>query len=161
MIQNRRKMIETMKYVMVFLLVVYIVLILLYSSGSTKAFDKVSASFESEMSSETLKKQSTQAVKRYYGLNSADFEGVLLYTSKDSISAEEILMVKTKTDRQIQMLRDAIWNRLESRKDSFENIAPDQLPVLDKAQILVRGRYVFLVVSQEAQKYSTLFTNSL
>lgn len=159
--QKRQKKIETMRYVMLFLLVVYIVLLLLYSSGSTKDFDKVAEKFESEMNSETLKKQSAQAVKRYYGLNSADFEGVLLYTSRDSISAEEILIVKAKTDRQIQGVRDAIWNRIESRKDSFENIAPDQLKVLDKAQITVRGRYVFFVVSKDAQKYSTLFTNSL
>lgn len=159
--QKRQKKIETMKYVMLFLFVVYIVLLLLYSSGSTKDFDKVAKKFESEMNSETLRKQSTQAVKRYYGLNSADFEGVLLYTSRDSISAEEILIVKAKTDRQIQGVRDAIWNRIESRKDSFENIAPDQLKVLDKAQITVRGRYVFFVVSKDAKKYSTLFTNSL
>ena len=33
--------------------------------------------------------------------------------------------------------------------------------VLEKAQILVRGRFVFLIVSQNAQEYSSLFTNSL
>lgn len=161
MIEKRRKKIEALKYTMTFLLVVYLMLLLLYSSGSSKAFDKVAAKFEAGVTSDTLKKQSEQAVKRYYGLNSADFDGVLLYTSMDSISPEEILLVKTKNDRQIKFVRDAIWKRVESRKDSFENIAPEQLKVLDKAQISVRGRYVFFVVSPEAQTYSTLFTNSL
>lgn len=152
---------EAGKYLAAFLLLVYVVLLLLYSSGSTKSFEEVANQVDAGVEKEDLVKQNAQAVKRYYGVNSADYEGVLLYTSKDSISPEEILLVKVKTDRQIQSLRDAIWQRVESRKDSFENIAPDQVAVLEKAQILVRGRFVFLIVSQNAQEYSSLFTNSL
>ncbi len=152
---------EVGKYLAVFLLLVYVALLLIYSSGSTKSFEDVANQVEDGIEKEHLVKQNAQAVKRYYGVNSADYEGVLLYTSKDSISPEEILLVKVKTDRQVQSLQDAVWQRVESRKNSFENIAPDQVAVLEKAQILVRGRFVFLIVSQNAQEYSSLFTNSL
>lgn len=152
---------EVGKYLAVFLLLVYVALLLIYSSGSTKSFEEVANQVEDGIEKEHLVKQNAQAVKRYYGVNSADYEGVLLYTSKDSISPEEILLVKVKTDRQVQSLQDAVWQRVESRKNSFENIAPDQVAVLEKAQILVRGRFVFLIVSQNAQEYSSLFTNSL
>lgn len=152
---------EVGKYLAVFLLLVYVALLLIYSSGSTKSFEDVANQVEDGIEKEHLVKQNAQAVKRYYRVNSADYEGVLLYTSKDSISPEEILLVKVKTDRQVQSLQDAVWQRVESRKNSFENIAPDQVAVLEKAQILVRGRFVFLIVSQNAQEYSSLFTNSL
>ncbi len=152
---------EVFKYIVTAAFLVYVVLLLLYTSGSTKSFEEVAGGIESGITTEKLVKQNKQSLKRYYGLNSADYDGVLLYTSKDSISAEEILMVKTKTDRQVQEIRDAIQVRLDQRENNFENMAPNQLKVLDKAQILVRGRFVFFVISEEAQEYSALFTKSL
>lgn len=158
MTRNQR---EIFKYFLVFVLLVYVVLLLTYTSGSTKAFDEVAGSMEAGLDTEHLEKQNAQELKWYYGLNSADYEGVLLYTSKDRISAEEVLMVKAKNDRQVQELKDAVQNRLENRKESFENMAPEQIKVLDKAQVLVRGRYVCLVVSENAKTYVDLFTSSL
>lgn len=152
---------EAFKYIVAFAFLVYVVLLLMYTSGSTKSFEEVAEGIESGIITENLVKQNTQALKRYYGLNSADYDGVLLYTSQDSISAEEILMVKTKTDRQVQKIRDAIQVRLDQRENNFENMAPNQLKILDKAQILVRGRFVFFVISEDAQEYSALFTKSL
>lgn len=152
---------EILKYLMSFAVLVYVVLLLIYSSGSTKAFDEVAENIKAGMNTERLVRQNAQALKRYYRANSADYEGVLFYTSRDSISAEEILLVKAKNDRQVQFLKDAIQKRLENRKDIFENMAPEQVRLLDRAQILVRGRFVFLVVSQDAKEYVDLFTGSL
>lgn len=152
---------EVFKYFTSFAVLVYVVLLLVYSSGSTKSFDEVAGSVEAGINTERLNRQNAQALKRYYGVNSADYEGVLFYTSKESISAEEILLVKAKNDRQVQILKDVIHERLENRKDIFENMAPEQVELLERAQVIVRGRFVFLAVSQDAKAYVDLFTGSL
>ncbi len=152
---------EIFKYLAGFLLLMYVVLLLIYSSGSTKVFDEVAGSVEAGLNTERLIKQNTQALKRFYGVNSADYEGVMFYTAKDSISAEEILLVKAKNDRQVQILKDAVQKRLDNRKDIFENMAPGQVRMLDKARVLVRGRFVFVVVSKDAKEYAELFAGSL
>lgn len=152
---------EVFKFIMTFLLLVYVVLLLIYTSGSTKSFEEVAGNVETNLNNDSLVKMNTQALKRYYGLNGADYDGVILYMSKDSISAEEILMVKAKNDRQIQKIKEAVQERIDNRKISFEAIAPNQVEVLDQARVIVRGKFVFLVVSEDAQVYADLFTGSL
>lgn len=153
--------IQIFKYIAAFALLFYVMLLLIYSSGSSKTFEEVAENVEAGLKTDSLEKQNAQALKRYYGLNSADYEGAALYLSKDMISAEEILIVKVKNDRQVHEIKDAVRIRIDSRKNSFESVAPEQVKLLDKAQTLVRGRFVFFVVSKDSQGYADLFTGSL
>lgn len=149
------------KYITFFAFLFYIGVLLIYSSGSTKSFEEVAENIEAGLETDSLTKQNVQALKRYYGLNGADYEGAALYMAEDSISVEEILVVKAKSDRQVHMIRDAARERVNSRKNSLENVSPEQVKVLDEAQVLVRGRFVFFVISENAQEYAGLFTESL
>lgn len=144
-----------------FLILVYIVLLLIYTSGSTKPFEEVAGAVEPLLDKESLVRQDAQALKRYYGLNSADYEGVLFYSAEFSISAQEVLLIEVKTDQQVHEVRDAIEERLESRKNTFEGYAPEQAQLIGQAQIQVRGRFLFLAVSPEAETLAAAFTKSL
>ena len=144
-----------------FMILVYVVLLLIYTSGSTKPFEEVAGSVEPLLNKESLVRQDAQALKRYYGLNSADYEGVMFYSAEFSISAQEVLLIEVKTDQQVQEVRDAIEERLESRKNTFEGYAPEQAQLIREAQIQVRGRFLFLAVSPEAETLAAAFTKSL
>ena len=133
-----------MKWGAAFLILVYIALLLIYTSGSTKPFEEVAASVETLIDKENLVKQDAQALKRYYGLNSADYEGVLFYSAEFSISAQEVLLIEVKTEQQVQEVRDAVEERLESRKNTFEGYAPEQAQLIKQAQTQVRGKLVFM-----------------
>lgn len=144
-----------------FMILVYVVLLLIYTSGSTKPFEEVAGAVEPLLDKESLVRQDAQALKRYYGLNSADYEGVLFYSAEFSISAQEVLLIEVKTDQQVHEVRDAIEERLESRKNTFEGYAPEQAQLIGQAQIQVRGRFLFLAVSPEAETLAAAFTKSL
>ena len=150
-----------LKFGMAFLILVYIVLLLIYTSGSTKPFEEVASAVEEQLDQEALVKQDARALKRYYGLNSADYEGVMYYSAEFSISALEVLLVEVNTDQQVQEVRDAVEERLENRRNTFEGYAPEQAQLIEQAQILVRGRFIFLAVSPDAESYAAAFTNSL
>lgn len=150
-----------LKWGAAFLILVYIALLLIYASGSTKPFEEVAASVETQLDKENLVKQDARALKRYYGLNSADYEGVLFYSAEFSISAQEVLLIEVKTEQQVQEVRDAVEERLESRKNTFEGYAPEQAQLIEQAQIQVRGKFIFLAVSPEAESYATAFTKGL
>lgn len=150
-----------LKWGAAFLILVYIVLLLIYTSGSTKPFDEVAAAVEEQLDKESLVKQDARALKRYYGLNSADYEGVMFYSAEFSISALEVLLVEVKSDQQVQEVRDAIEERLESRKNTFEGYAPEQAQLIEQAQVQVRGRFIFLAVSPDAENYVATFAKSL
>ncbi|MGC4019048.1 MAG: DUF4358 domain-containing protein [Muricomes sp.] len=152
---------EILKYFILAGIVGYIVFLMIFTSGSTKPFEQIEKAVEDSLDMENLKKADVQGLKRYYGLNSADYDGVMLYTSKSSISTEEVLLIKVKHDGQMQQVEDAVQERIESRKNAFQGYAPKQVKLLEQAQISVRGKYLFLAVSSKAESYKEAFMKSL
>lgn len=162
--KRKRKMpryAEILKYVVLGVMIAYIAMLMIYTSGSTKPFTKIEKALEAVLDTENLVKADSQGLKRYYGLNSADYEGVMLYTSKASLSAEEVLLVKVENDGQMQAVKDAVQRRLESRKNDFEGYAPKESQMIGEAQLSVRGEYLFLAVAPKAESYKEVFAKSL
>lgn len=149
------------KFGVALVILAYIVWLLVYTSGSTRPFEQVAQELEASISDGNLVKQDSQALKRYYGLNSADYEGVLFYSAESSVSAEEVLLIKVRSEDQVQQVRDAVEKRLESRESAFEGYMPEQEKLLEDAQLLVRGNYIFLAVSPDAASYAAAFAGSL
>lgn len=158
---NRFSRIEILKYITVALIMLYIILLLVYTSGSTKPFGEVAKGVESVLDTGNLAKQDSQMLKRWYGLNGAEFDGVLFYSSESNLSAEEVLLIKVKNESQIQTVRDAIKKRIESRKNDFDGYAPKQVQLLDEAEIKSRGDYILLAIAPKADEYSAAFAKSL
>ena len=152
---------EIIKYGLTAAIVVYVAVLLMFTSGSTKSFEAVAKQVEASLDTTEMKKAGVQGLKRYYGLNSADYEGVLLYTAESSMSAEEILLVKTKSDEQVEEVKAAVEQRCANRKNDFEGYAPKQTQLLEEAQISVRGKFVFYAVSPKAETYKSVFSKSL
>ena len=148
---------EVMKYVIAVLILGYVAVILLFTGGSSKRFDEVAGRVEASLDSGSLSKQSGQELKRYYGLNSADYKGAMLYSSDASISVEEVLLIEAKNEAQTAEIREAVERRIEQRRNDFDGYAPEQVQLLENAQVLVRGRFVFMAVSPDAEQYRTAF----
>lgn len=150
-----------LKYVVSAMIIAYITVLMIFTSGSTKPFDKIEKAVESSLDTENLKKADVQGLKRYYGLNGADYDGVMLYSSEKSMSTEEVLLIKVKNEGQMQRVKDAVQKRIENRKNDFEGYAPEQVKLLEQAQLSVRGKYLFLAIAPKAEAYKDAFANSL
>ena len=96
MTEKRQRMISAMKYILLVIIVGYLVILMLYASGSKRAFSEVSKAVSSVLDSKELVQMDDQMLKRNYGLNSADYKGVLYYSSPSSISAAEVLVIQVK-----------------------------------------------------------------
>lgn len=152
---------QIMKYVVFVLIVVFVVLLMLYASGSSKPFDEVGQGVEASLDTEKLTEQNASVFKRNFGLNAADYAGVMYYSTGANISAEEVLLIKVKSADQIQEVTNAIDERVESRINDFDGYAPDEVKLLEDARQSVRGTYIFFAASEKADDYLTAFTNSL
>lgn len=150
-----------MRYVVLALIIIYVALMLIYTSGSNKPFDKVEKAVEKSLDLSNLTKQDSSKFKRNFGLNAADYEGVMYYSSEFSISAEEVLLVKVHSQEQVQEVTDAIDKRIESRKNDFQGYAPEQEKLLDDSVQSVRGTYIFFASAPKANKYLNAFSKSL
>ena len=150
-----------MKYVVFVLIIGFVVLLMLFMSGSNKPFEEVSGSVEASLDTEALTVQDAARVKRNFGLNTADYSGVMYYSSGANMSAEEVLLVKVKRESQVQEVVDAIDERIRSRINDFEGYAPDEAKMLEDARQSVRGTYIFYACSPDADRYLSVFSNSL
>lgn len=149
------------KYISFLLIAVFVVWLTAFKSGSTKSFEEVSGAVQESIEDEDLIKKDSQALKKYYGLNSAEYEGVLFYTSDFTMSAKEVLLIEVKYDTQVEEVKSAIEKRLEARKDSFEGYAPEQVQLLEEAAYVVRGKYILVAVTPDAETYKQVFERSL
>lgn len=159
--KNRPGISEIAKYIVSVLIIIYVVLLLLFASGSSKPFEDVAAAVSGSLDTEMLTRMDDRMLKRNFGLNSADYDGVMYYASTSSMSVEEVLLIRVDSRDQIQQISDAIDERIDARMDAFEGYAPDQVRLLEDAQQSVRGRYVFFAVSSRATEYRNAFDTSL
>ena len=116
---------------------------------------------EGSLDTEVLTEQEPAVFKRNFSLNAADYDGVMYYSSGSNISAEEVLLIKVKSESQIQEITDAIDQRVEARINDFDGYAPDQVKLLENARQSVRGTYIFFACSQDADAYLSAFSSSL
>lgn len=161
MTEKRQGLISRMKYVLLIVIVGYLAVLMVYASGSRRSFEEVSKAVSSVLDSKELTKMDDQMLKRNYGLNSADYKGVLYYSSPSSISAAEVLVIQVKNDAQVEQVTDAIAQRKAQREEDFDTYLPEQVKLLEDAQESVRGRYIFFAVSSKASAYRSAFDKSL
>ena len=155
MTEKRQRMISAMKYILLVIIVGYLVILMLYASGSKRTFSEVSKAVSSVLDSKELVQMDDQMLKRNYGLNSADYKGVLYYSSPSSISAAEVLVI------QIENVTNAIAQRKAQRIEDFDSYLPEQVKLLEDSQESIRGRYIFFAVSSKASEYRSAFDKSL
>lgn len=150
-----------MKYVVFVLIIAFVVVLMLYNSGSSKPYEEVRQSLEAALDKESLTEQDQTALRKNFNLNAADYAGVMYYSTGANISAEEVLLVKVKNDSQVQEVTAAVDQRIESRINDFEGYAPDEVKLLENARRSVRGTYIFFACSPKADEYLSAFNSSL
>ena len=133
-----------MKFVVFALIIGFVVLLMLFASGSNKPFEEVSKSVEDSLDTEALTAQDAAMFKRNFGLNAADYAGVLYYSSGASMSAEEVLLVKVNRDSQIQEVVDAIDDAALDCISDFEGYAPDEVKTARGCQTERKRNLYFL-----------------
>ena len=152
---------RVMKYVVLVLTIAFVVVLMIYASGSSRPFEEVEDAVSRSLDKSNLTLQDGAAFKREFGLSEADYAGVMYYASEFSISAEEVLVILVKDESQVQEVTEAIDKQTEARKNDFDGYAPEEVKLLEDAKQSVRGRYIFFAAAPEAEEYLEAFSNSL
>ena len=76
------------KMITTVLLISYILILMVNLSGSNRAFEEVSQPLIRVLENTDLVEVNGQGFRNYYGVNPAELEGVVMFTSPFSLSAE-------------------------------------------------------------------------
>lgn len=108
-----------------------------------------------------MDESSTKGLKRYYGLNSKEFDSVVLYIPKSSMEVNEMLIVKVKDKSQIDILESAIDNRVNSQLKNFNGYGPKQCALVNNYELKVKDKYVFFAISENAEQLKEAFKKAI
>lgn len=146
------------------LLIALIVAVIIISAGrkqSSASFEKVSSAVSALVVSDQTEKAEDRYLKKIYGLNASDYEGVMIYIPTTNMSAQELLLIRLADTSQQDAVLGAIQERIESQYNIFEGYAPEQVAMLDRAVVDPRGNYILYVSGDNAEKIDEVFRNSL
>ena len=141
-----------------------VILLVLFGGNSVSGADpqEVAQAVTDVIDMENMQLADNQMVKRFYGLDPADYEGCILYYPNTNMMAEEVLIVKLKDISQQQTVSDAIEARLQTQKNTFEGYGVEQFDLLtNHAVVELRGNYVLFVVSDHAEAARKAFRGAL
>lgn len=99
--------------------------------------------------------------KRIFGLNAEDYDGVSYFKPISQMDVVELLIVKVKSDDQMETLESAVEERIEDQKKSFDGYGAAQCALLEKAIIKEKGNFLFYCTSPDAEEYCDLFLDAL
>ena len=124
------------------LLLVFLIVVIVSLSGkgvSRKSFESVSAAVSSSIRTDKCIKDSERYLKKYFGLNADDYDGVLIYIPATNMYANEVLLIKLKDTSQADTVSAAIEKRIDSQINIFEGYAPLDV-IIDQAKYQILNK---------------------
>ena len=145
------------KWLLIITLAVILVSGRLSSRISTTDFEVMAQAVTEAVDLTPMQAADNQMLKRLYGLDGTEFDGVLLYYPPTNLGAEELLLIKMEDTSQAEEVQAAIENRLATQKKSFDGYGAAQTAMLEKSIIKVRGNYALFVSAEDPESVRQAF----
>lgn len=102
-----------------------------------------------------------KTLKRYYGLNSNDYEEVSIYVPSSNMEASELLIIKMKDESQIDTIEASVDSRIEKQSSGFKDYAPEQYGLVQSYEFSIKGNYAFFAISEDAHEMKKQFKDAI
>lgn len=96
-------------------------------------------------------------VDNIYRLDEEKIEEKTCYVSSSRATVEEVSVFKLKDAADIQMVKDAVSERIEDQKIAYENYVPEEMVLINDAVTLENGKYVILVMADDTSAVTNVF----
>lgn len=100
-------------------------------------------------------------ISNYYGIDVSTLEEYIFSMSETAISAETIVILKVKDEQSTESVTASLQMIIDQRKAEMENYLPEQFQIVEKSSVQVRGNYVYLVISKQADAISRIIQASI
>lgn len=139
--------------VLVLLLAGIMTLLLWKKEPKDISLDTAEMVFIKECTLGQMEKAKDMRMKRAFSLNADDFEGYFYYAPDNTMSVDELLVLKLKDESQSADALAAIRERLSVQKRNFDGYGVDQTDLLNHAVTLSEGRYIVFAVGRDAETW--------
>ncbi|MCI6638416.1 MAG: DUF4358 domain-containing protein [Bilifractor sp.] len=157
----RLSVLEIVKWILVGLLVAFLVHSFTGNRISKADFDTVWGAVTADADMSKMQEGSNQMIRRLYGLDPAQYDGIRLYYPKTNMGAEEILLVKMKDTNDQEAVKKAMESRKKTQMNNFNGYGTYQYGMLEKSVISIRGNYALFASAENAAEIVQAFGNAL
>ena len=148
-------------FILIFLLIVFIAKLLVGGKTSDTPIDQVTKQVTASIDLTNMTQADNQKLKKFYGLNAGDYEGVSLSVGASNMDVEELLIVRMKDQKQADQVKEAMQKRIDTQTQNFAGYGVDQIGLLNDSVIDVQGNYAMLCVNAKAAEADEAFRKSL
>lgn len=153
-------LLEVLKWLSVVLVLLFLCTKLAHGKESQTEFSVMSEAVTAAVDLTPMQQADNQMIKRLYGLDPADYDGVLLYYPTTNMGAEELLLVKLRDTAQQETVAAAIEARIGTQKSSFDGYGVEQYAMLEKSVTELQGNYALLIVAADTAPVRQAFLSA-
>ena len=153
---------EAARWLAAIAVVVYLVVLFGGNTVSSAAFSDVCAAVMEVVDTANMQEVENRMVKRLYGLDPGSFEGCSLYYPVTNMGAEEVLILKLSDTSQQEAVADAVQQRLQTQRNTFEGYGVEQFDLRTNHYVLqVQGNFVLFAVGEFSGDAVAAFRDTL
>lgn len=95
-----------------------------------------------------------------YGVDTSVCPQAIVATCSDGLRSDEIWLIEAPDEANAQDIAKSAESRVEREKTETKDYAPDQYKVVEKAEIIVDGNNVVLIISPDVDALVSLYEDA-
>lgn len=100
-------------------------------------------------------------IYNFFGIEVSEYEEYVFEMSDDPVSAEAIIMVRTNGSDQTDSAKASLESYLEEKGLELQDYLPEEYDIVADSEVVIKGDYVYLVVSHNASDITAIIENNL
>ncbi len=89
-------------------------------------------------------------LRKLYYISKNEVEDYILYAPKSNMDANEVLVLKGKSEEVIQQLKVKVEGRIKKQSDSFNSYRPEEYDIISNRVLDINGKYLILIISRDS-----------
>ena len=127
-------------------------------SALIKALEKVKS--EVEMPAETAD-TTARRLKRDFGITEDMYDDFAGLYCTDGLAQDMVVYVKAKDESSADQIAQKLQDNWQSKYNVIKNYSPEQMANIEAAKVERNGLYVSLVISADAEKIKSIFSEAI
>lgn len=98
---------------------------------------------------------------RFYGISADDVEDFAGGIDNSGVSQDEVVLILAKDETAADNIEELLQKRYNSKLSQQQNYNADEAAKIQKCKVEKNGKYVTLIISDDSEKITEIFKNSI
>lgn len=92
-----------------------------------------------------------------FGIDIEDIEEGIMKFPMINLQVDSVILLKVNNEEKLPEVKASLENYVENQRKAFENYMPQNLEVINNHILKEKGKYMILIISNEAEKIDEAF----